>query len=370
MERKTVKLTAVGDVMLGDSPFCLGHGVKSKIKRKGIDYYVKEILKITDKSDFNFANLECILSGKGRNKLWIGSEEMRGTKSFLHLIDKAKWNIINVANNHIFQHGYAAYYDTVKELKRLGIIVIGDDSQDAEFNLAVVEKKGIRIGFVGFSLHYEQYHRKQKIPYSLRLSYDQIIKEIYRIKKAFQGSLVVSLHWGYEFMEQPSLSQQEFAHHLIDLGAILILGHHAHVVQGFEIYKNGLIAYNLGNFIFDQFHEKNRDTIALSVDISKTGVENFSLIPMVIDSDYCPRVATPKDRKKILAHIIELNMNIEAGRIKNDNYLEAMAASYYKKWRIDCYFYFIRNLYKFNPLYSFQSIIRAILRRLKLVHNP
>jgi poly-gamma-glutamate capsule biosynthesis protein CapA/YwtB (metallophosphatase superfamily) len=64
--------------------------------------------------------------------------------------------------------------------------------------------------------------------------------------------VVVSLHWGVEYVDQPSKAQREMAHRLIDEGVDLILGHHPHWLQGLEVYHDKLIAYSLGNFIFDQ----------------------------------------------------------------------------------------------------------------------
>ena len=60
--------------------------------------------------------------------------------------------------------------------------------------------------------------------------------------------VVVSLHWGYEYVEYPSPRQQAFARKLVRAGAQMVIGHHPHVVQGVERYQGGLIAYSLGNF--------------------------------------------------------------------------------------------------------------------------
>lgn len=368
MGNKTLTFTAVGDVFIADSPFCIGHGVRSMINKKGIDYYVGGILKFTGKSDFNFANLECVLSDKGRNRLSLSSVEMRGDAAHVSLLHETKWQLINIANNHIFQHGIDAYYDTINNLESCGLNVIGDDTPSGS-KLIVINKEGIRIGFVGYSLHYEQHRPNEKIPYALRESYDEILNEVNTLMSLFHGLIVCSLHWGYEFMDQPSRTQQEFARNLIDSGVTLILGHHAHMIQGIERYKNGLIVYNLGNFVFDFQDPNTKDSVLLSVKFSKSGIEDYSLIPVIIGPDYCPHPAIDKDRDRILRRMLELSIKLERGETLEDAALEHLAERYYKQFRIKSYIYFLKNWYRYNPLYYIESLIRALFRRLKLFHN-
>ncbi|HEB46771.1 MAG TPA: CapA family protein, partial [Candidatus Nealsonbacteria bacterium] len=64
------------------------------------------------------------------------------------------------------------------------------------------------------------------------------------------------MHFGEEYKSQPTSEQKYFARLAIDTGADLIIGHHPHVVQEIERYKDGYIAYSLGNFIFDQGFSK------------------------------------------------------------------------------------------------------------------
>ena len=63
--------------------------------------------------------------------------------------------------------------------------------------------------------------------------------------------VVVSLHWGEEFVDQPSMQEVELGHAVIDAGATAVLGHHRHVVRPVERYRHGVIAYSLGNLIGD-----------------------------------------------------------------------------------------------------------------------
>jgi len=82
--------------------------------------------------------------------------------------------------------------------------------------------------------------------------------------------LIVSIHWGEEYKLVASEQQQELAHLFVDAGADLIIGHHPHVTQNIEIYKNKLIFYSLGNFIFDQYFSKDtQQGLAVKVELLK-----------------------------------------------------------------------------------------------------
>ncbi|MBP9760262.1 MAG: AmmeMemoRadiSam system protein B [Candidatus Pacebacteria bacterium] len=78
-------------------------------------------------------------------------------------------------------------------------------------------------------------------------------------------AVVVNIHWGVEYNIKPSTQEKELARALIDAGADVIIGHHPHVVQPVEVYKNGLIVYSLGNFISDQIGQQTKDGFAVGL---------------------------------------------------------------------------------------------------------
>ncbi len=79
------------------------------------------------------------------------------------------------------------------------------------------------------------------------------------------SKVVVNIHWGVEYDDEPSMKEKELARALIDAGADLIIGHHPHVVQPVEVYKDGLIFYSLGNFISDQLGQKTQEGFAVGL---------------------------------------------------------------------------------------------------------
>ncbi|MEK7586297.1 MAG: CapA family protein, partial [Patescibacteria group bacterium] len=106
--------------------------------------------------------------------------------------------------------------------------------------------------------------------------------------------LVASFHFGDEYQTKSNARQQTLARRAIDAGAKLVIGHHPHVRQEVERYKGGLIAYSLGNFVFDQdFSQETKQGTALEVSLSKTGkILDYQEQLVTIDKDFHPNISS------------------------------------------------------------------------------
>jgi len=92
--------------------------------------------------------------------------------------------------------------------------------------------------------------------------------------------IIVHIHWGTEYQHQFNQQQEKIGHALIDAGADIIIGHHPHVVQGMEIYKNKPIFYSLGNFIFDQyFSPDTQEGLAVGLKLTNNKI-SATLFPL------------------------------------------------------------------------------------------
>ncbi len=366
MTKDSVNIVAVGDIFLGESSLNIGRGVTTAIKNNGSAYYIKHIKSIIDNHDICFGNLETILSNTGRNIFDVSTIEMRGAISALSILTESGFNILNIANNHIFQHGMAPYEDTISRLQKKGIEVIGNKSD----NLQVFDYEKIKIGFVGYSLHYEQYHPNDSIPYAFKNHYNEILDEIQTVRKTFKGILICSLHWGFEFLEDVSCEQRAFCHKLVDNGVSIILGHHPHVLQPIEQYKNAIIAYSLGNFIFDMNFDFTKISLALSVTICSTGITDFDFIPFRIAQNYCPTKLRCKELKKFNEKFKKFNEKFKNNNCKTDIELEKMATQKYNQLSHYNYIDFFKKIHTGNLYYKFLIILRALLRRIGIINNP
>jgi poly-gamma-glutamate synthesis protein (capsule biosynthesis protein) len=101
--------------------------------------------------------------------------------------------------------------------------------------------------------------------------------------------VVVSFHWGDEYQQQHNVQQERIAMAAIDAGADLIIGHHPHVIQEVKQYRDGWIAYSLGNFIFDQtFSEETMRGLALRVTLEGTRIDRVESLGVSISRQYQP----------------------------------------------------------------------------------
>ena len=103
--------------------------------------------------------------------------------------------------------------------------------------------------------------------------------------------VVVSYHWGDEYQTTSNSSQQKIARSLIDAGTDLVIGHHSHVVQEVEKYKDGWIAYSLGNFVFDQdFSEETMRGLMLRAFVRGRKISRVEQVPIRISKTFQPYV--------------------------------------------------------------------------------
>jgi poly-gamma-glutamate capsule biosynthesis protein CapA/YwtB (metallophosphatase superfamily) len=128
---------------------------------------------------------------------------------------------------------------------------------------------------------------------------------------------VVTFHWGGEKWTKPKPYQIEYAHRVIDLGADLVIGHHPHVLQGLELYKNRLIAYSLGNYAFGSYSENSRDSVILRAQISPAGLVNARLLPIcVLNSQvqFQPKPLRAKSARRVLDDLNTISRHLNDGR--------------------------------------------------------
>jgi len=363
----TVCVSAVGDISFADSAYCVGHGLRSIIERTGQEVFEARLRSLFEEADVRFGNLEAVHSDCGRHPLVLATVEMRGNPRHLSLLSAGGFNVVNVANNHIFQHGLDAYRDTVSRLERMGVAVVGDHA-DGRSRVASLSVRGVPLHFVGFSLRPEQYYPKAATPYDT-LQRSEIVRRVAGIRKELQGHLVCSLHWGHEYLDTASRQQQEFARALIDAGVTLVLGHHPHVLQGIERYRHGLIAYSLGNFAFDLRAEAARDSVCLYVDLDDAGVADWYVQPLWLSDDGWPERCDAKESDRIRGKIEELSARL-GGPLPEEAVLAVEERARLRERSRWTHRYFLRHLRRYSVLVATQSVGRAALRRMGVLRNP
>jgi poly-gamma-glutamate synthesis protein (capsule biosynthesis protein) len=212
-----------------------------------------------------------------------------GTTPALRALKKAGFTILTAANNHSYDHGPVSPASTALECKATGSIClgVGETGEEAE-RPYIVKIKGARLAFIGYTtLMNSNFNRSR--PDAPRVNGKDLQKLVEEVKAAAAQSdgVVVMIHWGQEYRAAPLKWQYSQARELIEAGAVLIIGHHPHVLERVEPItapngRRALVAYSLGNFLTNQGRSSLASTTRLgailTAELQKTplGVEVVS----------------------------------------------------------------------------------------------
>jgi len=357
-----LKIACVGDVMCGDSFYALGRGVASSLKKHGKRFLRPEIVNYLSRHDIVLCNVESILSNQGRKKHILRSIHMRGAPDAAEYLVGWGITVANVANNHILEHGYDAAVDTVNLLQSIGIKTIGAGWNGTFRRGNQVEEVtcfGHTIALIGVCF------REEKYAFDGGAELDETIKVVKSLVKR-DKIVMVSVHWGDELMNRPNTWQREIARELIASGSSVIVGHHPHVVQGIERINGGLVAYSLGNFIFDSFLKDTKWSMVLSITISGRKIVEWKCVPIEKDKEHRPLFAEGRRKSELNQEInrrcdlLKTNMATQLYQEEYDLDVKALDVQARRSLRREL----LRGFLSISPVYWPQVLFRPIQRRL------
>ena len=343
-------LMAVGDIMLGSAYFhsLVGKSIPDVLADPTQQLVDDEVMRTFSEADILFGNLECVISSDfDRNGDGIPPSLM-APDSALSLLETCGFDVLNLANNHILDHGPEYVEETINHLERSGIEYIGNPLTDQ--GPITIDQGELRVQLVG---HY--------IPDLTSSDHKNRILSDLRSMDEEEGVNIVSLHWGFggEHMDRPSIHQVEFGRRLVDEGADVVIGHHSHTLQPVERYEDGIIAYSLGNFIFDQWREQNRTGGILQLRIDSDG-DITPEITVTRQDDYVVHTT----RESPIGPLIVDDMPTEPF----DEY-EKESFRIRTKHKLEVISQFIRHGHKFPPSYHLSTYKRWSKRAIREVRN-
>ena len=210
---------------------------------------------------------------------------------------------LSLGNNHITDQGADGISRTREILESKGIAPFGagEDLETAR-KPAIAEAQNQTFAFLAYAEQDQDVGSEAATASAegcVPLSLERIEDDIVEARRTAEH-VVVSLHWGYQYDRYPDPRQIATARMIIDLGAVIVFGHHPHVLQGIERYNNGLILYSLGNFFFPnfirtdgqkfRFPRESRTTAAVLCDVGRSGIQSFSTVAIRNDRNYRMRV--------------------------------------------------------------------------------
>lgn len=300
-----VNLTFAGDVIFSGK-------VQSLLEKEGYDYpyaYVRDRFKNDDLTVINLETPVTALSTTGADKSFV----FKSSPKALGPLKDAGVDIVNLANNHTLDQGIEGLLDTIANLDHVGLEHVGA-GKDASAAYAPVyaERKGVKIAVIGVSrvLPESNWAAGTDHPGAASAYDPEAAASAVEAAKKNADVVVAIVHWGKERVDMPDDNQTTLAHRMIDAGADLIIGGHAHVLQGFEQYKGKWIAYGTGNFIFTKSAAaKTWETGVFQAECSKNGDCSLKLVP------YRAEVGRPvpmeqDDAQKLLKRVESLSPGV------------------------------------------------------------
>lgn len=342
-DKDTIKITAVGDIMLGDHPLCIGHGVRTTISKMDKEHIFQNVASVLKKGDIVFGNLECVLSDIGLRDASVKVRKFRASSESIKELVYGGFNILSLANNHALEHGTEVLMSTINYLNEHNISYIPTQTGVTQKPL-IIKKNNIKMAFLAYCLV------PDNTSHGFTDNYSSIISDI-KSSVSVAGIVIVSLHWGYEFMALPSPKQIQLAHDIIDAGATVIIGHHPHILQGMELYNKGIIAYSLGNFIFDLWLGKTKDSMILELDVDKNNIVTHRIIPTSINENFQPIILSGDSKDKSLARNRDLSDMLDKSKYPYDseNAYKKEALRILNVWKKDARRYVVSNFYRYSP---------------------
>jgi gamma-polyglutamate biosynthesis protein CapA len=316
------------------------------------------------KCDAVIGNLECVLTSDVADMSDLEGNEMRGRAGDAMTLRQFGFNVLSVANNHMMQHGKRAFNETLASLQAANIQAVGLRSESGESNVVVLSKNDCRVAVIAYSLRPENYVALRDCEYA-HAGPEVIVRQVRKLKAEFDA-VVVCLHWGEEYLLLPSPDQVQFARRLSENGATIVAGHHPHVLQGMERIGSTVVFYSLGNFVFDSWRERERESVIAMVTLEKEQIVDVAVEPVRIGPNFVVLPCKGDERVERLDRWKAQCDALESSAEADPDQYARTAEREYLRYRASSYLYFLRNAYRFPPTILAQSIVRALRRRVGL----
>lgn len=346
VEKMSLKLFACGDV------------VNFKSKKDFIDAKLETLIKSCDVAICNF---EAPIEHENMQKIKKAGPHLYQSKKSIEFLQKAGFNFVSLANNHIYDYGQQGIEKTIEELKRFNIEFVGGGIDfDEAYKPKIIEKNGIRLGLLAgceneFGCLYEEQNRGG---YAWLLHHK--IEDNVRELKTKCDFIVLIAHAGVENIEIPIKEWRDVYKRLCDIGVDVIIGHHPHVPQGYEKYKNSLIFYSLGNFYFDTltFENKSDDSYSVLIEMDKIGEKKELKFDLIFHKKVNgqTRLVSEGEVNFNIEHLCNLLSNEDEYVKRNNEICIKLFNDYY----YDYYIYALDSM----PIKSIKNKIKYIIRKL------
>ncbi|MBP7283045.1 MAG: CapA family protein [Leptospiraceae bacterium] len=271
---RTLKVLVAGDVMFN-------WGLRETRQKRGEFSPVEGLIPLFQEADLRMVNLETPVANS--------QEEMDDSKSYvfnakpedLSLLKKINIDLVFLGNNHSMDYGKKGLEDTMANLKKENILFAGmGKNLKAAFDPTPISIRDKPLNIISVSnIGESRLFATDTKPGIAPLQISRL-KKIISEKDSQNKINLLSVHWGVEYNPEPTKEQKKQARELIEAGFAAVIGHHPHIPQGVEKYKNGIIIYSLGNFIFGSRNQYLNHNIAVMLHFENQELIFCEIIPI------------------------------------------------------------------------------------------
>jgi len=299
----TVCITFLGDCTLGgeEKTRNAARGFFRTVEKNGMDWPFRNLTALTAGDDLTVANLEGVLSDRDLPKV-PKEYNFIGPTAYTEILRKGSVECVTLANNHSHDYDNAGYQDTQKALEAAGTAWFG-----TERALVWKNGEGLMIGFLGVSgslsgNRAKDYEKKARI-----------------LREMGCAAVITVMHAGTEYEAEPDGYQNQIVTKAVRCGSDLVIGHHPHIVQGYEIREGVPVVYSLGNCVFGgNGNPRDHDALAVRAELKFSEGElvgiTLRLYPISVSgeksrNDYSPVLLTGADAERVLRKMAESTGN-------------------------------------------------------------
>ena len=313
LKEPPLSLVTIGDIMLGGR-------ARSRIKHGGVDYPFSAVQPILSRAPVVLGNLEGPLALKAQKRGRTFS--YRAKPKVAKYLRRAGINVVTLANNHLTDCGREGVLETLEALAVAGVTPLGAAATEREAHKPVIlESGGLLVGLLGYYWN-RRCAATAKLPGGAMGQFEELEVDIRSLRKQVDR-LLVTFHWGRPYKLDPSPRARAKARFAIDCGADVVVGHHPHIIQAFELYRSCPIFYSVGNFAFGSGNSKAEGLIlGFRFEYAKTIVNVYPLYVKNRDPrvNYQPKVMRGNAAERKLWYLVALSgqsgrsLQIEKGR--------------------------------------------------------
>lgn len=253
---------------------------------QGYGYAFSGLGGLFRRDDLTVVNLECAVSELGSP---VPKEfNFRCDPDALRVARRMGVEVANLGNNHAYDYGPEALLDGVRNVRQAGLAPVGAGAnQERALEPAMFELEGWTVAVVGLDMVVDPFPAAiatdAKPGTAAGHDEDLMIRAIEAADRV-ADVVVVTIHWGIELDTQPRDFQVALGHRMVDAGADVIFGHHAHRLQPMDRYRGRPIFWGLGNFVWPNFSTEGSTTAVARVTVTPEGRFEARLLPAFIEA--------------------------------------------------------------------------------------